>query len=99
VSQTNARIHQLAPVLNSGFAAGYLTSTHNNLNTRVSYYDGKLYLFAAPRQNGTTNVTFQTLSATSVNVMFESRSITPSGNGFSDSFANGNTVHIYEITP
>jgi len=60
------------------------------------------YIFATTRNgetvtNSTATFTVNHPGATSVNVLGESRSIAISGGGFSDTFANAWTVHIYQV--
>ena len=60
------------------------------------------YIFASPRvSENTTNIsatfTVNDPNATSVTVVGESRSISISGGNFTDTFASGLTVHIYQV--
>ena len=56
------------------------------------------YVFAGSAQPGAQTATFNVAAGSTVEVMFEGRSLSASGGRFSDSFADGNAVHIYRIT-
>jgi hypothetical protein len=104
---TNALVAQLAPVLNAPFALGYVTvspaaSTFAGFDVMAKYYNNAFYIFAMPRYaTSTTNqtATFTVASGAAVTVINESRTLTITGGQFTDTFATGNTVHIYKITP
>jgi hypothetical protein len=77
------------------------------VDTMVKYYnvsggDNCFYLFAVPRYSPATtsqSVTFTIAdtSATIATVINESRTVSITSGTFSDTFATGNTVHIYRI--
>lgn len=121
VKNTDLLVKQLAPVINSPFAKGYVSVNSPNAATQFAgvecmakWYQGGnvtnaglalvngFYVFAATRQStsaGTLTVTFTLAdtSATSVTVVGESRSISVVGGQFSDTFASGPIVHIYQV--
>jgi hypothetical protein len=79
----------------------------SGVDTMVKYYnvaggDELFYLFAHPRYSAATtsqSVTFTIADtdATVATVINESRTVSISGGTFTDTFATGNTVHIYRI--
>jgi hypothetical protein len=103
VTTLNGQIAQLAPVLNAPFADGYIRSATGAVQTMAKQGpDGAWYVFAAA--DGAGSVSEITVAeGCNVEVLFEARNLTcHSGAGqepaFSDSFADGNAVHIYRIT-
>ena len=98
VARTNVRIRGLAPVLNAPFADG-LVSTTSPIDTMAKYSGGQFYIFAGSRAPRSQNATFRvpcTGDAT-VTVVDENRTVSLTGGSFTDSFADGNAVHIYRI--
>jgi hypothetical protein len=104
---TDALIAKLAPVINSPTASGYLSvsppaRTFSGIETMVKYYNGHFYIFADTRDTETASsihatFTIKDASATSVAVVGENRTLPVTGGSFSDTFASGSTVHIYEV--
>src|SRR3989338_334092 len=100
LTSINARIAQLAPVLNSSTIKNAVgVSSAVPVDVMIKRYGGKTYLFAVVMSNNPTTATFtlygfpQTATAT---VLDENRTITINNGVFSDSFvAYG--VHLYEI--
>jgi hypothetical protein len=100
---TNALIKQLAPVINSPTALNYVTVTpaqgmYAGLDV-LAKYDGKnFYLFTSNRSASATNATFTVngtpTMATAIN---ENRTIPITNGVFTDTFADRNTVHIYQL--
>jgi hypothetical protein len=98
VQTTNQQITQLAPVLNSSFADGYVTASNGVRVMAKRGPDGPWYVFAGSRQPGSQTATFTIAAGSTVEVLYEGRT-RPLVNGqFTDSFADGNAVHIYRIT-
>jgi ribosomal protein S27AE len=98
VARTNARIHRLAPVLNAPFAEG-LVRTTSPVDTMAKYAGGSFYIFAGSRAVRPLRTRFRvpcTGDAT-VTVVDENRTLSLTGGSFTDSFADGNAVHIYRI--
>jgi hypothetical protein len=98
VARTNARIHRLAPVLNAPFVDG-LVRTTSQVDTMAKYSGGTFYIFAGSRAVGAQRARFRvpcTGDAT-VTVLDENRKLSLTGGSFTDSFADGNAVHIYRI--
>lgn len=111
---TNGLILQLASVINSPSALGYVSvspspSTFAGFDVMAKYHnvaggDHKFYVFAIPRYsrsttNQTATFTIPNTGASTVTVINESRTInvTAGGTQFQDTFATGNTVHIYRV--
>jgi len=96
VTATDAEVESLAPVLNSDTADGFVTAS-GNVNLLAKYYDGNFYVLAIPHAGGSQSVTFTVAAGSSVTVLNEDRSIPVVNGTFSDSFANQDTVHIYQV--
>jgi hypothetical protein len=98
VARTNARIRGLAPVLNAPFADGFVR-TGPALDTMAKYYGDQYYIFAGSRVADPGRVRFRVSCAgdSPLTVVGENRSLAMSGGSFADSFADGNSVHVYRI--
>jgi hypothetical protein len=98
IKAVNSQITALAPVINAPFANGYVT-TDGAMNVMAKYYDGHFYIFAIPRASGSRTITFTLAEApdTTVTVLNENRALNSSNGTFTDTFANENTVHVYEV--
>jgi hypothetical protein len=109
---TNALIHTLAPVLNSPTAVGYVTVSPaavpfpglSGIDVMAKWDSKSFTIFAEPRYSeSTTNqmatFTIQNTGATQVTVVNENRTIPiiNAGTQFTDLFATGDTVHIYQV--
>ena len=101
VTETNALIHELAPVLNSPFDDGFVTASPT-VRVMAKFYEGVHYVFAgsiqyanAPAHNAT--FTMPSVSGGTATVINEGRTISITGGQFLDNFANGNAIHIYKI--
>ncbi len=106
---TNALVKQLAPVINSPTAVGYVTvnpagafPSFSGFDVTAKYAGGGFTVIALPRYSETlTNqtATFTTADKYSgpVTVVNENRTVTAANGVFSDVFATANTVHIYQI--
>ena len=100
--EIKAFVESLAPVINTqSYVWDFGSST---IDTMLKTYDGYAYIFAVPGTgNGTGPTlglkTFQLPSGVTgdIEVIGESRSITPSGSTFTDTFANEYTWHVYKI--
>ena len=91
-----------ATVSPSGWTYGQANTTLTGFDVMAKYYNGQFYIFAQPRYsqtltNQTATFTLADTNATSVTVVNENRSIPVSGGVFTDTFADGNTIHIYEV--
>lgn len=100
VIETNQRIKQLAPILNT---QSYQFTFNPNLETMLKEYNGNYYIFAMQKRDKTTGAyTFALpdgMKASKIDVMFENRSVPVTGNSFSDSFAAEYSYHVYKVTP
>jgi F5/8 type C domain len=98
VQATNAQIKELAPVLNAPFADG-LVSTAAEVRAMAKYQGGKFYVFAGNKEAGPRTATFDVpcIGPATVTVLGEGRTIPVTGGRFTDSFADGNAIHIYRI--
>ena len=101
VGQTNARITELAPVLNAPFAENLVSVTNGDVNQMAKAYNGSYYLFAAPRSQANQNVTFNlnTIGNATATVLYENRTVPVTNGNLTDNFANDTAVHIYRIDP
>ena len=99
ISAVNAQLQELAPVLNSPFANGYVTSGSSGVRYMAKYYSSTFYVFASSHQDASQSVTFTAAGGYSgpVTVTGESRTVTASSGTFTDTFASATDVHIYEI--
>jgi hypothetical protein len=100
VTELNSQITELAPVLNAPFADGYVTARGPAEVMAKRGPDGAWYVFAGADTAGTAGggVAFDVTAGSSVEVMFENRSLTVRDGEFVDMFADGNAVHIYRVT-
>jgi hypothetical protein len=109
VKATNGQVKALAPIINSPFADGYVqvspaATAMGGFDVMAKYHsNSELYIFAVPRYseglaNQTATFTLKNTGATSVTVVGENRTVPiSSGTTFTDSFADGTTVHIYKV--
>ena len=98
ITAVNAQIKAIAPALNgprlsSGFSA--------NANVRaVAKWDGSnVYILAGSAENTTSTGSFSIpcVGNATATVLGENRTIPVAAGSFSDSFADGNTIHLYRI--
>lgn len=99
IAETNRRIHELAPVLNAPFVDGAL-GIPSGVDASVKLFDNHLYIIAGATEEGEQRVPFRLNCSTdtTVDVMFEQRSLVISDGTFTDTFADGNATHIYRIS-
>lgn len=100
VTETDALIDQLAPVLNAPFDDAFVT-VGPSVRVMAKFYDGGHYVFAGSTQNAASTATFTLADVTSgtATVIDEGRTIPITNGHFSDNFADGNAIHIYQIGP
>ncbi|WP_437307761.1 DUF4082 domain-containing protein [Sorangium sp. So ce388] len=100
VRETNLRIKDLAPVLNT---QSYAYSFNANLDTMLKEHNGSYYIFAMvgrAKPTGSYTLTLPAgLTGSTVQVLHENRTIAVNGGAFTDSFAAEYAYHIYKITP
>lgn len=91
-----------ASVSPAGWAFGQTSTSLTGFDVMTKYYDAthSYYVFALPRYSQSlTNqtATFTVAQGTLATVVGEARTIPIVGGVFSDTFATGTTVHIYQI--
>ena len=98
VKATNKQITRLAPVLNGPTIRG-LASTTGEVDVLTKKAGGDVYLFVGSKQPAAQTVTINLTCApaASAEVDGEARSVPVTSGRFSDSFADGNAVHIYRL--
>ena len=103
VKSVGAQINTLTPVLLAPFADGYVTAA-GTVMYMAKYSDNKFYVFAGSGKLGTPPAANQVVTFTladqhngSINVFSESRTVTATNGVFTDTFADDNTIHIYEV--
>lgn len=104
--EVNGRVQSLAAVINDDFAINFVgvspaATPFSGIEVMAKYHDDTFYVFAASRENGSTarNATFAIPAGvgSTATVLFENRTVPIVGGVFTDTFADGNTVHIYRI--
>jgi hypothetical protein len=100
VTELNAQITELAPVLNAPFADGYVAAEGPADAMAKRGPDGAFYVFAGAHTAGRAggDVTFTVAGGTDVEVLFEDRRLTVRDGELVDTFADGDAVHIYKVT-
>jgi hypothetical protein len=97
VTDLNTQINSLAPVLNAPTVTSGMSASAS-VRAMGKLHDGALYIFAGSKNNTSSTAVFNVSSGTTAEVVGENRSIPISATGrFSDSFADGNAVHIYRV--
>lgn len=103
VNAFNNEVTGLNSVLLSQFANGYVTAT-GTISVMAKYYNSNFYVFAGSGQPGTPppanqNVTFTLAGSpnTTATVVNEGRTINVVNGQFTDTFADANAIHIYQI--
>lgn len=99
IKAVNAQIQSLAPVLNAPFANNYVTTGASGVRYMAKYSSGLFYIFTSAHQNTSQSVTFTAAGSYSgpVTVVNESRTVTATAGQFTDTFADANATHIYQI--
>jgi hypothetical protein len=99
VVSVNAQIKALAPVLNSpSLSSGFTASA--NVRAMAKWDGHNFYVLAGSAANGgafQANFAIPCVGNATATVLGENRTIPVSGGSFTDSFADGNAVHIYRI--
>jgi hypothetical protein len=98
VTSVNAQITDLASVLNSPTAVGYVTAPAS-VKVLTKWSDRGRYVFAGSTNNAASTPTFTVAGggAGAVEVVGEGRTLQMVDGKFSDNFADGNAVHIYKL--
>lgn len=97
LTTVNKQITDLAPVLNAPFLDGAATVT-GPVDLATKLHDGHVYIFAGANKNtgGAATFTLKCGGSTAV-VIDENRTIPIVAGTFTDTFADGNAVHLYSI--
>jgi hypothetical protein len=100
IAELNGQIAELAAVLNAPFADGYVTAKGPAQVMAKLGPDGAWYVFAAANTAAKMGgeVTFRVAAGSAVEVINENRRLTATARHFVDTFADGNSVHIYRVT-
>jgi hypothetical protein len=98
VTVLNQRISQLAPVLNSPFVDGLVTTT-DKIDVAAKIHEGQFYVLAASTYQESQRATLSLVcgAATRAEVVGENRSVNITEGRLVDEFASGTSVHIYQI--
>jgi hypothetical protein len=101
VRSTNRRIKSLARVLNAPFVTSHHSARDRmvgKVRYMVKWSKGKFWVFAgAGRSGGKATFTIRCIGNATAKVLFENRSIPVRRGSFTDSFADGDAIHIYRI--
>jgi hypothetical protein len=94
----NAQIQQLAPVLNSPTVTSGWTA-NPSIRAMVKWQGAHFYVFAGSRNNvsSTGRVSIPCVGDARAVRLGEAGRVPISGGSFTDSFADGNAIHIYRI--
>lgn len=98
VTEVNAQVAALAPVLNAPFVEGVASA--EGIDTAVKVYDGSLYVLAASAGTGSGQATIDLVcggSGTTAEVLGEDRTVPVDGGTIVDTFADSNAVHLYRL--
>ena len=98
VKATNRQIKALAPVLNAPFVTSRWRHSRAT-KAMVKWQGGHFYVFAgsARHVSSTGSFSIPCVGAATARVIGEKRAIPVRRGSFTDSFADGNAVHIYRI--
>jgi hypothetical protein len=98
VTATNKQIRALAPVLNAPFVTSRWSHTRAT-RAMAKWQGGHFYVFAGSAQNVSSKGSFsiRCVGNAKARVIGENRTIAVRSGSFTDSFADGNAVHIYRI--
>jgi hypothetical protein len=98
VKSVNRQIKDLAPVLNAPSVTSDWT-TNSSIRAMVKWYGGKFYVFAGSRENtaSTGKFSLPCVGDATAERLGEDGTVPVSGGSLSDSFADGNAIHIYRI--
>ncbi|WP_326551992.1 hypothetical protein [Micromonospora sp. NBC_01813] len=98
VADVNERITRLAPVLNAPYADGVATVSAG-VDLSAKWHDGHFYLIAGSAGGSVAEATFAVpcVGDARITVLDEERTLSADGGTFTDSFIDGNAVHVYRI--
>jgi hypothetical protein len=100
VKDTNRLITLLAPVLNAPFADGVVDATPS-VRAMAKVHRERYYVFAGSRENRESRAVFSMprIESGTATAIGEDRTLAIVNGRFSDTFADGNSIHIYRIDP
>lgn len=99
VTAVNAQVKSLAPVLNAPTVVGLVPSTPG-VRTMAKWQGGKFWIFAGRTANGgssSNTIGLPCVGNATATVDGESRTVPVTNGQLTDTFADGNAVHIYRI--
>lgn len=97
VSAINTQLKALAPVLNAPFLDGATIAT-GPVDHSTKLLNGEVFVFAGANKAAGGAATFQLqCGGSSAVVLDENRKVPVINGSFTDTFANGNAVHLYRI--
>jgi hypothetical protein len=98
VSDLNAQITRLAPVLNAPFVDG-MTAAHGPADAATKYHDGVVYVLtgATAATGGRVTFSLDCFDDATVTVLDESRTLAMEDGSFTDDFTDGEAVHLYRV--
>jgi hypothetical protein len=98
VKTTNRQVKSLAPVLNAPFVVAGWTHSRST-EAMVKWHRGRFYVFAGSAENASSTGSFSIpcVGDAKATVVGENRTISIRRGSFTDSFADGNAIHIYRI--
>jgi hypothetical protein len=99
VTSVNAQVKSLAPVLNSDtVTSGHsLTGAQTRRMVKYNLVEGKFYVFLASYAGGSATFSMPCVGDATATVLGENRTVPARGGTFTDSFGDGNAVHIYRL--
>nr|WP_306422536.1 hypothetical protein [Paenarthrobacter aurescens] len=97
VAALNKQITDLAPILNAPFLDGATTAT-GPVDLATKLHEGTVYIFAGANKKAGGTATFHVqCGGSSAVVIDEDRTIPVVDGRFTDTFADGNAVHLYRV--
>jgi len=98
VTAVDAQISALASVLNSPTVSSQFTASAS-VRALMKWNGSNLYVFAGSAENAGSSATFTLgcIGNATATVLGENRSVPVSGGSWTDSYADGNSIHIYRI--
>jgi hypothetical protein len=98
ITAVNAQITQLARVLNAPTVTSQFTASAS-VRALMKWDGASFHVFAGSTENASSTATFSLpcVGNATATVLGENRSLPVTGGSFTDSFADGNTIHIYRL--